>query len=313
MYRGKRVSVLVPAFLEEKHIATVLKGIPEYVDKIFVIDDASPDSTYQEALSAGDNRCEVIRHSHNLGVGGAIKTGHLRALEARMDYSVIMAGDDQMDPDELPKLLDKIIDGNFGFVKANRFYSRDSFKGMPRHRIFGNIVLTFLNKVSTGYWHIFDPQNGYTVTALETLKIMPFERISNRYDFENDWLNWMCIYDIPISDVPIPARYQDETSTIKLRSTVPRMLKTLWKGFWNRLLLKYILNSFSPVALMLISGLLISFPGTVGLIWLAILAIGPGEPSAATIFLFAIPFLVGTQLLIQALVLDIQASPGANR
>ena len=160
MYKGMAVAVVVPAHQEQRHIAAVIATMPVWVDHIIVIDDASSDATFDVATAAADARTEVIRHDKNTGVGGAIVTGHSRALELGADVSVVMAGDGQMDPNYLPQLLDPIADDGYGFAKANRFYSMQSIERMPRLRVFGNMVLTFLTKSASGYWDLVDPQNG---------------------------------------------------------------------------------------------------------------------------------------------------------
>ncbi|MDQ1286744.1 MAG: hypothetical protein QG622_309 [Actinomycetota bacterium] len=309
MYAGQRIAVVVPAFHEERHVGDVIRNAPSIVDHIVVVDDASPDGTSEAARAVGDPRVEVIRHERNTGVGGAILTGHQRAIELGADIAVVMAGDNQMDPDYLPALLDPIVADGYGFTKANRFFSTSSFRGMPRYRIFGNVVLTFLTKVASGYWHLVDPQNGYTAVRTDVLRRLPLDRVSRRYEFENDLLIWLNILDVRALDVPVPAVYRDEVSHIRLRSVVFRLLRLLFCGFWRRVWLKYVLWSFSPIALLLFVGsLLVTFGVLVG-VWVLLNTLGPTTATAGTVLLAVTPFLVGTQMLIQALVLDIQATP----
>jgi glycosyltransferase involved in cell wall biosynthesis len=309
MYAGQRIAVVVPAYAEERHVAVVIRTAPEFVDHILVVDDASPDGTSEAARAVQDPRVEVIRHEQNTGVGGAILTGHRRALELHADIAVVMAGDHQMDPAYLPALLDPIVHHGYGFAKANRFFSANSFRGMPRHRIFGNVVLTFLTKVASGYWNLVDPQNGYTAVRTDVLRRLPLHRIAQRYEFENDLLIWLNILDVRALDVPIPAVYRDEVSHIRLRSVVLRLLRLLFLGFWRRVWLKYVLWSFSPVALLLFTGTALVTVGVAFGLWVVAQTIGPSTASAGTVLLSVTPFLVGTQLLVQALVLDIQATP----
>ncbi len=311
MFQGKSIAVVVPAFKEELHIEKVIRGVPSFVDHIVVVDDHSPDGTYEAAQSVKDNRLVVIRHEVNQGVGGSIITAHKQALDLGSDVNVVMAGDNQMDPDFLEKLIQPVTSGGFGFAKANRFFSTNSFKGMPKYRVFGNVVLTFLTKASSGYWHLFDPQNGYTAISKEALNQLPLERISKRYDFENDLLIWLSINDVRAIDVSIPARYGDETSTISLRKTIPHLLGTLHRGFWRRMLLKYVLRSFSAIALLFFAGLCLFWIGVIIGIFAIVNSIGPQSASAGTILLAVVPAMTGVQLLIQALVLDIQNSPGS--
>ena len=309
MFEGLRVAVVVPAFQEQAHIASVITSMPALVDHIIVVDDASPDATSASASAVQDPRTEVVRHERNKGVGGSIVTGHRRALELGADVSVVMAGDGQMDPEHLPRLLKPLAQDGYAFAKANRFYSATSFAGMPRHRVFGNMVLTFMTKAASGYWNLVDPQNGYTAITREYLQRLPLDRLAERYEFENDQLIWLNILDARAIDVPIPAVYGSEVSNIRMHAVVPRLMRLLWRGFWRRVWHKYVLWSFSPVALLLITGCLLLGFGTVIGIWAVIASIGPAEASTGTWLLAVAPSLVGIQMLTQALVLDIQATP----
>ena len=309
MFEGLRVAVVVPAFREQAHIASVITTMPALVDYIVVVDDASPDDTSAAALAVQDPRTDVLRHEHNKGVGGAIVTGHRRALELGADVSVVMAGGGQMDPEQLPRLLKPLVEDGYAFAKANRFYSATSFEGMPLHRVIGNMLLTFMTKASSGYWNLVDPQNGYTAITRECLERLPLDRLAERYEFENDQLIWLNILDARAVDVPIPALYGTEVSNIRMHAVVPRLIRLLFVGFWRRIWHKYVLWSFSPVALLLIMGCLLLAFGTAVGIWATIASIGPPEASTGTWLLAVAPSLVGIQLLVQALSLDIQATP----
>ncbi|MDR2564604.1 MAG: glycosyltransferase family 2 protein [Bifidobacteriaceae bacterium] len=310
MYKGLKVGVVVPAYKEEAHIETVIKTMPEFVDRIAVVDDASPDNTGEVARAAADQRTEVVTHQVNQGVGGAIVTGHRRMIELDMDVSVVMAGDAQMDPAHLPRLLDPIAEEGVGFTKANRFYSSTSFEGMPRHRIFGNMILTLLTKAASGYWNLVDPQNGYTACTTEVLRRLPLGKVHKRYDFENDLLIWLNIFDVRARDVNIPAVYGAETSTMNLAKVAPRIMGTLIAGGWRRLWRKYILWSFSPIALLLLAGLALTIFGLAVGAWATVWSLSHGvSASTGTWLLGVAPTIVGIQFLVQGLVLDIQATP----
>lgn len=310
MYKKLRIAVVVPAHNESAHIATVISRMPPLVDHVIVIDDTSPDNTYEVAVAAADKRTEVIRHEVNKGVGGAIITGHRRALELGADVMIVMAGDDQMDPDYLPALIDPIADRGYGFAKANRFFSMQSFAGMPKHRVFGNMVLTFLTKAASGYWDLVDPQNGYTAVSRASLEAIPLDKVAERYDFENDLLIWLNIANVRAIDVPIPANYGEEVSGMRLHVVVPRLLGTLFSGFWRRIWTKYVLWSFSPIALLMLVGIPLLLLGVVVGIWaIAVSAAAPGTVTTGTWLLAVAPALVGTQFLLQAFMLDIQATP----
>lgn len=309
MFHGQHVTAVVPAYNEQALIGKTIKTMPGLVDRIIVVDDASSDATSEAARAVGDPRVVVIRHERNAGVGGAILTGHRAALEIGGDIDVVMAGDAQMDPDYLPALLDPIIEQGYGFTKANRFFSMESFRGMPRHRILGNVLLSFLTKLSSGYWHLFDPQNGYTAIRHDVLRRLPLDKIKTGYQFENDLLINLCILDVHAKDVPIPAVYGAEISGIKLRRVVPQLSALLFAGFWKRIWFKYVLWSFSPIALLLFTGIfLITFGLGVG-VFVVVNSIGDNTASAATALMSVAPLMTGIYMLIQALVLDIEATP----
>ena len=306
MYRDLSVAVVVPAHCEERLIGKTVTSVPDWVDHVIVIDDASPDGTAAAVQAVNDERIDLTTLPVNQGVGGAILTGHLRALELGADVAVVMAGDAQMDPAFLPQLLDPIAAGDAQYTKANRFYGPGSFAGMPRHRIVGNVVLSFMTKAASGYWNLFDPQNGYTAIHRSALERLPFDRIARRYEFENDMLIQLNIMRVPARDVPIPAVYGDEVSGMRLTRVAPRILRQLWRGFWERMWWKYVVQSFSPVALMFFSGLAcVLFGAAVGVFVLAN-TLGPPVATAGTVILSVAPFLTGTHLLIMALFLDIQ-------
>ncbi len=309
MYKGARVAAVVPAYQEEKMIARVIETMPDFVDHIVIVDDCSPDDTSAAVRGVGDSRVTLIRHEVNQGVGGAILTAHRAALDLGADVQVVMAGDAQMDPAHLPALLDRVTDGGYGFAKANRFYAPESFAGMPGYRVFGNIVLSFFTKFASGYWNLFDPQNGYTAIRSEVVRRLPLERLAKRYSFENDLLIHLNILQISATDVPIPAVYGDEVSSIKLRKVIPELLNRLTVGFWTRIWYRYVLWSFSPIALLLFLGLLLFAFGTAVSIWLIFQIAASVIATAATVMLAALPLMLGTQMLISALQLDIQATP----
>lgn len=308
MYKSLVIAVVVPAHNEERLIGRTVGTMPALVDHIIVVDDASSDDTAANAKAVDDDRLQVITLLENQGVGGAIITGHQQALVVGADVSVVMAGDAQMDPAFLPQLLDPIASGKADFTKGNRFYGKGSFAGMPRHRIFGNIALSFLTKAASGYWNLFDPQNGYTAISRPALERLPLNQISRRYEFENDMLINLNILRVPAVDVPIPAVYGEEVSGINLRTAGPRILHQLWSGFWNRIWWKYVLQSFSAVALMLFGGLALTASGLAVGVWTFANTLGPATASAGTVLLSVAPLLSGLHMLLFAMMLDIQES-----
>ena len=308
MYRGLNVAVVVPAHNESLLIGKTITTMPDFVDHIIVIDDCSTDDTAERALAVADPRVLLITHERNTGVGGAILDGHRTALELKADVSVVMAGDAQMDPDYLAPLLDPIAAGEADFTKANRFFSRTSFAGMPAYRMFGSIVLSFMTKAASGYWHLFDPQNGYTAISADSLRRIDLDRVATGYEYENDLLIRLNIANVRARDVPIPAVYGDEVSGMRMHKVIPALSGLLVRGFWRRIMIKYVLQSFSPVALLLFSGIALLGGGLLigaGVVVLR-LAFHSGPPSAGTVLLAVAPALAGLHLIINSWLLDIQ-------
>jgi len=306
MYEGLRVAVVVRAYNEERLVGGVVAAMPELVDHVIVVDDASTDDTARVAKAAGDTRTEVISLVENQGVGGATVVGHRQALASGADVCVVMDGDGQMDPEAMPALLDPIVRGEAQFTKANRFYAIGSFDGMPRHRVLGNVALSFLNKASSGFWNLFDPQNGYTAISRAALERLPLQRLARRYEFENDLLVHLNILRVPARDVPLPARYGEEVSGLCVRKVAPRLVRQLSHGFWQRIWWKYVVQSFSAVALMLFGGLALVGVGGVFGIWVIADSWGAQAATPGTVVLSVAPLLSGFHMLLYAMMLDIQ-------
>ena len=302
------MTVVVPGYNEEALVGQTVKRMPDLVDHILVVDDASTDRTGEVALSVGDPRVEVITHRVNKGVGGAILTGHQRALELDTDISVVMAADGQMDPDFLPALLDPICHDGYDFAKGNRFFNSTSFEGMPRARVVGNIIVSIMTKGASGYWHIFDPLNGYTAVTSSVLRRLPFAKIRQDYSFESDLLVHLNIVGARAIDVDIPAVYGDEVSGIRLPKASLSTVLGLVRGYWRRIFWKHVLWSFSAVALFLFTGLFFTLLGLVLSIWIAIES-STQTPTAATVFIAVGPLMLGLHLLIMSVVLDVLGAP----
>lgn len=309
MLKDRRIAVVIPAYREEALVADTIKGVPDFVDHVIVVDDASPDDTSAMASRAADERTEILRHDVNQGVGGAIITGHTRAMALGADIMVVMAGDNQMDPAQMSRLLAPILEDGYGFAKGNRLFSSASVGSMPVHRVVGNMLLTFATKAASGYWNLVDPQNGYTAVTAESLDMIPLEKVSRRYEFENDLLIWLNIANVRAADVNIPARYGSEISNIRLHRVIPRLTWLLFRGFWRRIWYKYVFWSFSPVALLLFVGLVLFVFGTGVGAWVTVVAVQGTTPTAGTTVLSVVPFMTGVILLVQAFVLDILATP----
>src|SRR5262245_31164044 len=224
MVEGKRVAVVVPAYREEHLVGTTLRGMPDSVDRIFVVDDASPDDTAGQARAAADARTEVIVHERNGGVGAAIVTGYKRALAENIDVVVVMAADNQMDPAELPSLVVPVARGEVDYAKANRLFTGEAWSVIPRTRYLGNAVLSLLTKIASGYWHVADSQAGYTALGLDALRRLDLDRIYRRYGFPNDILVHLNVVNARVRDIPSRPIYGvGERSGIRLRKVVPRI------------------------------------------------------------------------------------------
>jgi len=300
--------VAVPAYNEESLIGETLSGIPEYVDRIYVCNDGSSDGTSRvvEECMKRDERITLINHEKNIGVGGAIIDCHKKGLEDGMDIMAVMAGDNQMDPAELPKLLDTIIDGKADYAKGNRLYWREALRGMSRWRIFGNSMLTLLNKIASGYWNISDPQNGYTAISRKALLRIPLDQICKGYHFENDMLIKLNAYDMRVVDVPIPARYGFEKSNIKYLTFILNGLWLFLKGFCWRLKIKYVVRSFHPLVFFYLFGGLFSITGVFLGLWAFFKKITVDQPLFQPLSLALIIFMIGMQFLFFAMYFDME-------
>src|SRR3990170_2445537 len=226
MFRDARIHVVIPAYNVADHIADVIKSLPAWVDAITVVDDGSADATAAAALAVGDPRVTVIRHAANQGVGAATISGFGEALRRGDDIAAKMDGDGQMDPAHLPRLLTPIIDGRCDYTKGNRFLFDRELSVMPKHRLACNFVLTFLTKLASGYWNVFDPQNGYLAIHAAALRLLDLERISKRYFFENDMLINLNIFNVRVMDIALPARYGRERSSMSVAGSCARSPST---------------------------------------------------------------------------------------
>ncbi len=308
MYKKLSIGVAVPAYNEEKLIEKTLTTMPGFVDHIVVINDCSSDRTLTiiRRLQKNDPRIIILDNQVNGGIGYSLQRGLKKAAELGSDRIAVMAGDAQMDPKQLAPMLNDMTQRNLDFIKANRFMHFEALKNMPKYRKVGNIIVTILTKFATGYYSIFDTQNGYVVYTKDSIERMPWHLIGQRYEFENTILIGLSIINARIGDFPMPALYGDETSTIKLFSTTMRVLKSLFKGFWQRMYYKYILYGFHPIALFLLTGLLLLTAGFTGSIWiLAEKVFNNIMPTSGTVMLAVLPIIVGVQLALTALVMDV--------
>ena len=310
MYRGRRIAVVMPAFNVAMHIAGVIKGIPEFVDSIIVVEDAGTDGTAQQVRGLGEPRLKMVQHAVNQGVGGAIVTGFKLAMEDGAEVIVKMDGDGQMDPGLLSTLLDPIVADGYAYAKGNRFLWEDRLPDMPKIRLAGSFGLTFLTKLASGYWHVFDPVNGYIAIDAAMLRKLPLQRIARRYFFESDMLIHLNVFRARVKDVPVRARYEDERSSMRVGQVLVTFPLYLLKGFWYRIYERHVLREFSPVAVFWILGSLLLAWGTGFGAFTWIKSSWSGQvATTGTVMLSILPFILGFQLVLQAILIEIQESP----
>jgi glycosyltransferase involved in cell wall biosynthesis len=299
----------VPAFDEEQLVGETIRGIPELVDRIFVVDDASGDGTAAATQAVGDARVEVLRHERNAGVGAAIATGYRRAREEGIDVTCVMAADNQMDPAELEALIAPVARGEVEYAKANRLVSGEAWTVIPRTRYLGNAVLSLLTKIASGYWHVADSQAGYTALSLDALRRLDLDRLYPRYGFPNDMLVHLNVQNARVRDVPSRPIYDvGERSGIRLRSVVPRISWLLFKGFWWRMAQKYVIRDFHPLVFFYAFGALMLAAGlALGLLEL-VLRLAGNAITPASIVLVAVLVIAGLQMTLFAMWFDMEAN-----
>ena len=252
MYRDKSIGVVIPAYNEEKLIVRVIETLPDYVDQIIVIDDGSTDDTVKIVKScqkhAPNDKIILIMHDVNQGVGGAISDGYKWCRDHKIDIVVVMAGDAQMDPKDLPSLLDPIVEDKTDYAKGNRLFYGNAWNIIPKVRYLGNAALSLLTKIASGYWHVADSQCGYTATSLKVLETIDLDTIYRRYGMPNDLLVKLNIYNFRVKDIPVTPIYNiGEISGIKIERIIFTLFFLLVKLFIWRMKEKYVIRDFHPL------------------------------------------------------------------
>lgn len=306
----QKIAVVIPCYRVSRHLGGVLRAIGPEVSRIYVVDDACPEGSAELAECLADARVQVLRHAQNQGVGGAVMTGYQAALQEGMDIIVKVDGDGQMPPALIPHFVAPLLAGEADYAKGNRFFDLEAVRAMPGLRLFGNAVLSFMAKLSTGYWQLFDPTNGYTAIRAEVARHLPFHKISRRYFFETDLLFRLNTLRAVVVDVPMRAHYGDEKSSLKISRILGEFLFKHLRNFGKRVFYNYYLRDMSVASLELPGGLLLlGFGALFGAqTWWSKLGSGIATP-AGTVMLAALPMLLGVQLLLAFVVHDMAAVP----
>jgi glycosyltransferase involved in cell wall biosynthesis len=306
-----RIAVVIPCYRVRDHIMQVVTAIGDEVDRIYVIDDSCPEKTgdFVEA-NASDDRVCVLRNQSRSGVGGATLAGYRRALEDGCDVIVKLDGDGQMDPGTIPRLIDPVLSGTADYAKGNRFFRLEDLREMPWVRLVGNGILSFLTKLSTGYWDLFDPTNGFTAIHATVARALPLDKISRGYFFESDMLFRLATIRAVVTDVPMPAQYAGGASNLRIARVIGPFLAKHSINTFKRMFYGYFLRSFNIASVELLVGFaLVGFGTTVGVReWLRS-AREQIDSSSGTVMLAALPVILGFQMLIAFQNYDMQSQP----
>ncbi len=315
-FRKFNLAVVIPAYRDADTIEAVLKGLPNYLRHIIIVDDASPDKTSElvKAFANRDSRIVLVRHEQNQGVGGAMRTGFRKALELGAQVVIKVDGDHQMDSSRIPALVAPLLEGRADYAKGNRFRDFESLQRMPLIRRVGNLGLSFLTKAATGYWNCFDPTNGFFAIRAEILAQLPLERIDRGYFFETSMLANLYLLDVFVLDVPMPARYRGERSSMSIWRVLIEFPAKLFATVLRRLLLRYFLFDFSMVSVYLLTGLPLLLFGLIfgSVKWAQYIKLGVPAPTG-TVILPTLALILGIQILLSAIEIDMNAAPKAPR
>jgi glycosyltransferase involved in cell wall biosynthesis len=315
MYRQKLVAAVVPAYNEQSQISRVVETMPKFVDRVIIVNDCSSDRTTDvvRQLQRSNPAVHLLEHSANQGVGGAIATGYEWARDNGVDIAVVMAGDGQMDPSDLPKLLDPVVDDVADYTKGNRLVTGDAFNKIPKVRFFGNAALSLLTKFASGYWRVADSQTGYTAINRRALESIDWQTMYKRYGQPNDLLVKLNVQNMRVKDVPVEPVYNiGEKSGIKVHKVIFTIGWLLLKLFFWRLKEKYVIRDFHPLVLFYALGMGFGGIATVLLIRLlvlwAIVGDAPQMTALACFFAYSLSF----QSTVFAMWLDYQDNRHLN-
>ena len=309
--QAPRIAVAIPCYRVTRHVLKVIAAVPDCVTRIYAVDDACPDGSSQWIRThCKDPRVQVLAHAANQGVGGAIVTAYRRAMLDGMDIVVKVDGDGQMDPRLLPMFVQPILNGRADYTKGNRFYRPESVTGMPAVRLFGNAMLSFVTKLSCGYWSVMDPTNGYTAIHVRVLHELPLEKLERRYFFETDMLFRLNTVRAVIKDIPMDSVYADEQSHLRVSKVIPEFIAKHLSRLWRRYVYSYLVRDFNPGTIYSVVGMLMLLGGSVfGLARWIESAISGAPASSGTVMLAALPILIGIQFLVAFLHHDVASTP----
>jgi dolichol-phosphate mannosyltransferase len=311
-FKSVPIAAVIPAYRVEAEIETVLRGLPAYLKYIIVVDDASPDRTAEIVTSLGkrDRRIVLLRHEKNRGVGGAMVTGFRKALELGAQIVVKIDGDGQMDIENLPDLLTPLMMGRADYTKGNRFRDFAALRQMPWIRRVGNMGLGFLAKAATGYWNLFDPTNGFLAIRAGTLALLPLDQIDPTYYFETSMLANLYLLGAVVQDVPMPAHYKGEVSSLLVQRVLIEFPEKLVNTLVRRAVLKNFIFDFSMGSIYLVTGLPLLLFGLIfgSYKWIHYASLGIPAPTG-TVILPTLSVLLGIQLLLSAIEIDLRSVP----
>jgi len=311
-FQQHSIAAVIPAYRVEQEIEAVIAGLPRYLKYIIVVDDASPDHTSDlvAALVKRDRRLVLIRHERNRGVGGAMVTGFRKAIELGAQIVIKIDGDGQMDTSHIPDLLIPLILGKADYAKGNRFRDFAALRQMPLIRRVGNMALGFLSKAATGYWNLFDPTNGFLAIRAETLAQLPLDQIDRGYYFETSMLANLYLLGAVVQDVPMPARYKGEVSSLVIHRVLFEFPFKLLGTLLRRILLKNFIYDFSMASVYILTGLpLLLFGLIFGIYkWIQYARLGIAAPTG-TVILPTLSVLLGIQFLLSAIEIDLRSVP----
>jgi len=306
-----RIAVAIPCYKVTRHVLEVIQAIGPEVEAIYAVDDACPDGSGRFIEEHNrDPRVRVLYNPENRGVGGAIVTAYQAAMADGMDIVVKIDGDGQMDPALLPSFVRPLLQGRADYTKGNRFFRPESVQGMPPVRLFGNAMLSFLTKLSCGYWNVMDPTNGYTAVRTSVLAELPLDKLEQRYFFETDMLFRLNTVRAVVKDIPMDSLYANEESNLKVGRVLPEFLKKHISRLWRRYVYNYLVRDFNVGTLYSLSGVLLLLAGTAFGTWHWVSGNFNSHPATSgTVMLAALPVLIGIQSLIAFLHYDVSNVP----